>query len=86
MRNMKFYLHYWKLGVHLVFKTQHFGVNNRWWVKEPSAIGWTFAQKLWGYATVIPLIRNYQSMRVRACIGWMPEADCIALGFAAKKH
>ena len=79
-----FYLKYWKLGMHLVLKTKHFGVNNRWWVKQPSAIGWEWYQILWGVLTIMPIVRNYQSLKVRACLGWMPQADCEALGFAPK--
>lgn len=74
-------LKYWRLAIHLVFKTKHFGVNNLWWASQPSAIGWHWYQILWGTLTIMPILRNYQSLKVRSCLGWMPEAECLALGF-----
>ncbi len=75
---------YWRLAIHLIFKTRYFGVNNVWWAQQPSAIGWHWTQIVWGIITVVPIIRNYQSLKVRSCLGWLPESECIALGF--KKH
>jgi len=80
MNKRRFALRYWKLAVHLIFKTRHFGVNNRWWVSQPSSIGWYPWQILWGIVTVMPIVRNYQSLKVRSCIGWMPHDECKALG------
>jgi hypothetical protein len=64
---------HWKLLVHMLLKTQRFGVNNQWWSRFPSPIGWSCRQRLWGVLTIMPLVRNYQSMKVRACLGWVPE-------------
>jgi len=77
-------LKYWRLTIHLVFKTKHFGVNNLWWASQPSAIGWHWYQILWGTLTILPIIRNYQSLKVRSCLGWLPESECLALGFKPK--
>ncbi|GAB6034398.1 hypothetical protein [Galenea microaerophila] len=74
-------LKYWRLAIHLIFKTKHFGVNNRWWVQQPSAIGWHWWQILWGILTIMPIWRNYQSLQVRSCLGWMPQHECEQLGF-----
>ncbi len=74
-------LKYWKLAVHLIFKTQHFGVNNMWWVKQPSSIGWPWYEVLWGILTIMPIIRTFLSQSVRACLRWMPQAEREALGF-----
>ncbi|MDG4812514.1 hypothetical protein P8629_05790 [Hydrogenovibrio sp. 3SP14C1] len=78
---IRFGLKYWRLAIHLIFKTQHFGVNNLWWAKQPSAIGWRWYQILWGSITILPIVRNYQSLKVRSCLGWIPQADCEALGY-----
>lgn len=75
---------YWRLAIHLILKTKHFGVNNRWWQKQPSAIGWHWHQIVWGILTIRPIMRNIQSLKVRSCIGWMPQAECKALGFTTK--
>ncbi|MGM0540953.1 MAG: hypothetical protein ACQEQR_00780 [Pseudomonadota bacterium] len=72
---------YWRLAIHLVFKTKYFGVNNLWWSSQPSAIGWHWYQIVWGTLTVMPIVRNYQSLKVRSCLGWLPESECLALGF-----
>ena len=77
-----FFRQYWKLTVHLVCKTAHFGVNNQWWSWHPSPIAWSCRQRLWGMLTIMPLVRNYQSMLVRSRLGWIPEADCVALGLS----
>lgn len=76
---------YWRLAIHLTFKTRHFGVNNQWWARQPSVIGWEWYQILWGILTVMPIVRNVQSMKVRSCIGWIPQSDCEALGFSRQK-
>ncbi|WP_319381642.1 hypothetical protein [Thiomicrorhabdus sp.] len=81
---IRYGLKYWRLALHLVLKTKHFGVNNLWWARQPSSIGWHWYQILWGIVTVMPIIRNYQSLKVRSCLGWLPEAECIALGFKSE--
>ena len=82
---VKYARQYWKLAVHLIFKTKHFGVNNLWWSSQPSSIGWHWYQILFGILTVLPIWRNYQSLKVRSCLGWLPESECLALGFKAAK-
>lgn len=78
---LRFALKYWRLAFHLILKTRHFGVNNRWWVQQPSAIGWRWYQQAWGILMIMPIVRNYQSLKVRSCLGWIPQADCEALGY-----
>jgi hypothetical protein len=79
---IQFMRQYWKLAIHLILKTKHFGVNNDWWAAHASPIGWSCGQKLWGIVTVMPIWRNYQSMKVRSCLGWLPSNDADALGFS----
>ncbi|WP_198401062.1 hypothetical protein [Thiomicrospira microaerophila] len=81
---MQYGMKYWRLAIHLIFKTKRFGVNNQWWARQPSPIGWEWYQIVWGVLSVMPIVRNYQSMKVRSCIGWMPQAECEAL-FGSKK-
>ncbi|MGC9385829.1 MAG: hypothetical protein ACP5D0_02700 [Hydrogenovibrio sp.] len=78
---IQFAFKYWRLAVHLILKTRHFGVNNLWWSQQPSAIGWRWYQQAWGILTIWPIVRNYQSLKVRSCLGWIPQADCEALGY-----
>ena len=39
LKRLRFMLKNWKLGVHLVFKTKRFGVNNKWWSQFDSLFG-----------------------------------------------
>ena len=81
---LKYGFRYCKLAIIHIFKTKNFGVNNLWWAQQPSAIGWHWYQILFGVLTVFPILRNYQSLKVRSCLGWLPESECIALGFKPK--
>jgi len=87
---LAFIRQYWKLAIHLVLKTKHFGVNNEWWSAHASPIGWNTSQLFWGIVTIMPIWRNYQSMKVRSCLGWIPGNDADALGFSqeilGRKH
>jgi len=81
---MQFAKKYWRLAIHLIFKTKHFGVNNLWWSNQPSSIGWHWYQIVFGVLTVMPILRNYQSLKVRSCLGWIPHEDCVKLGYMEK--
>ena len=77
-----FFRQYWKLAIHLIFKTKHFGVNNLWWSAHPSLLGWSCRERVMGMILVMPIYRNYQSMVVRSTLGWLPPDDCHALAFS----
>jgi hypothetical protein len=79
---IKFAKQYWRLAIHLIFKTKHFGVNNLWWASQPSAIGWHWYQVVFSILTVMPIVRNYQSLKVRSLLGWISQEDCIKLGYS----
>lgn len=81
-KQLEFGKQYWKLAIHLICKTKHFGVNNEWWSKHPSPVGWSCRKRLWGMLTVMPIVRNYQSLKVRSCLGWIPGNDADALGYS----
>lgn len=72
---------HWFMGIHLVFRTRHLGVNNRLYTKWPSPWGWP----LWriGLSTllVVPLFNNFRGMRLRMSHshGWAPAADYEAM-------
>ena len=63
----------WKLIVHLLFRTQYFGVNNQWKSDFPSMFGWPKWKIIWSIITVRPIIMNYRYMRFRAQIGFIPR-------------
>lgn len=50
----------WKMVIHLLFQTYHFGVNNEWWSRHRSVFGAPWRERF-------HLIRNYRMMRFRAC-------------------
>ena len=77
---IRYYLDNWKLGVHLLFRTYPFGVNNEWWCYYPSMFGLPF-RKRWH------LIRQFKGMRFRAEIGFVSKETFIKLfPNQAKKH
>lgn len=49
----------WKLGIHLIFRTKRFGVNNKWWSNFDSIFGASFIQRL-------RIVYNWKSMKFRA--------------------
>ena len=67
-RTIKYYYKYWKIGVHLIFRTYHFGVNNKWWEKFPSKFGLPIRQRF----SIKQLKENYILLDIRAsACGWM---------------
>ena len=56
----------WKMGIHLVFRTKRFGVNNKWRNDFDSIWGWNILKILWSVIIVKPIINNFKSMRTRA--------------------
>lgn len=55
----------WKIGIHLLFRTKRFGVNNEWWSKFDSIFGVSIGQILWDTVRIWPIIRNYKMMKFR---------------------
>ncbi|MCP3926605.1 MAG: hypothetical protein GY714_28935 [Desulfobacterales bacterium] len=76
-----YYLENWKMGFHLVFRTDHFGVNNDLWQKNKSLFGKSILKSILTFWT------NYKMMKIRAFSGFIPLNDAIRLfpGYA-KKH
>ena len=65
-KRIKYFLKNWKVGVHLLFRTKRFGVNNQWWNSYDSIFGWCNKKILYSILTVKPVIRNYKGMKLRA--------------------
>lgn len=73
MDRLKFLYENWRLGVHLLFRTKRFGINNEKWsqrrkgtIPESSIFGWPWYKILWGIITIKPIIYNYRGMRFRS--------------------
>ena len=66
MTRMEFYKENWKIGVHLVFRTKRFGVNNERWSTFDSMFGVSILQRLWDIVRIRPILRNYEMMKFRA--------------------
>lgn len=56
----------WKIGIHLLFRTKRFGVNNQWWSNFDSIFGWGNIRKAWAIIRIYPIVRNYSHMKYRA--------------------
>lgn len=63
---LKYYIQNWKLGIHLLFRTYRFGVNNDWWSPYDSMFGLPFRKRF-------HLIKHYREMRFRAEIGFVSK-------------
>lgn len=62
----KYFRENWKQGVHLIFHTKRFGVNNRWWNHEDGLFGWPTWKIVISIIKIRPIIRNYKLMKFRA--------------------
>ncbi len=70
---IKYFFNNWKMLIHLLFGTFHFGVNNDLW---------NYHHSLYGYSKwkiLIRIISNYKMMRIRSFIGFIPLNDAIKL-------
>ena len=68
MNSFQYFINNWKLGIHLLFRTYRFGVNNEWWVLFDSIFGLPIYQR-WH------LIKRYKEMRFRSQIGFISEKN-----------
>lgn len=66
MNRLKFFFKNWKIGVHLLFKTKRFGVNNKWWSDFNSIFGWKNRDIIKGILKIKPVINNYKEMQYRS--------------------
>lgn len=73
LSNAKFVFAHWKVGVHLLFRTRHFGVNNEWWSKGRSVMGLPLYRQIINAALIFPLLKNYRMMKIRfgASVGFL---------------
>jgi len=56
----------WKVFVHLLLRTRHFGVNNRWWENGYDSLwGLPLYKILWRIVRVYPLIHEYYALKFR---------------------
>ncbi|GAU08419.1 hypothetical protein [Desulfoplanes formicivorans] len=75
-RKLRFALAHWRIGVHLVLRTRHFGVNNQWWEgRFASVLGKPLWLVLLRMVMVYPLIRDYRFVRVRMTAMGMIHPD-----------
>lgn len=73
MSKTTYFLQHWKLIIHILMKTKHFGVNNHWWSRYPSYLGIAWYQQLINLLLIFPIVQSYKAMRMRALSGWAPN-------------
>ncbi len=73
MKKMRYIIENYRMILHLLFGTGHFGTNNRWWSPHVSIFSRPGLKKFTG------VIKNYKMMRARAFSGFIPLDDAIAL-------
>lgn len=66
MTKLQYYKKNWKLGVHLIFRTKRFGVNNELWSHFDAILGQPFWRIILNIILIRPIIINYQTMKFRA--------------------
>ena len=83
LKGVRFILQNWKLIVHLLWKTNTFGVNNRWSVNFYSIMGgWSVGNRVINTLKVKPIITNYKQAKWRAtACGFLTRAECKMLGW-----
>lgn len=82
----KFFFRHWKLGIHLIFRTKRFGVNNKRWCHFDSIFGWSNWKKFICVLLVRPIIRNYTAMKYRAGVCHFMNDESYRLCFGADKQ
>jgi hypothetical protein len=77
---LKYLLQNWKQGIHLIFRTKRFGVNNKWWSQFDSVMGVGIYQIFFDCVRIWPLFRNYQFIKFRAInLGFLTAEQCCIL-------
>jgi len=66
IKRINFLYKNWKLGIHLLFRTKRFGVNNKWWWHEDGIFGWSNWKIFYSIIKIKPIINNYKMMKFRA--------------------
>jgi hypothetical protein len=81
-----FLLKNWKLCLHLILGTRHFGVNNQWWSSFPSSyFGLPWWRIVKDVVTILPLIRRYRHAKYRAItLGFLHPDTVKSLGWHNK--
>jgi hypothetical protein len=82
----RFFLANWKLGVHLIFRTKHFGVNNKWWFPYVSLMGWPTWKIIWGVLTIKPVIDNLKGVHRRASTVHLLDCKSFRLMYGREKE
>ncbi len=82
---IKYFAKNWKLGVHLLFRTKHFGVNNKRWADWDSMFGWSNRKKIISILLIYPIIENYRCMKFRAGACHFMSDESYELAFGEKK-
>ena len=83
LKRMKWICRHWKLIVHLLLKTNRFGVNNQWASNFDSIMGgWTNWQRIFAILMVKPVWKNYQYAKLRAtACGFLTREECELMGW-----
>ncbi len=74
------------MGVHLIFRTKRFGVNNKLWVKWDSMFGWSHKKRIISILKIKPIIENYKMMKFRAGACHFLSDESYELVFGEKKN
>lgn len=77
MIKVSYILSYWKLGVHHLFKTRRFGVDNKWWSPFDSKWGLSLVPFILQFVLLYPFFYNYRAMKIRLgpSVAFIPKSE-----------
>ena len=81
----QYFIDNWKLGIHLLFRTKRFGVNNQFYSLDDSIFGWSWYKILFGIITIQPILDNYHNMKWRSCACHFLSDSSFELAFGHHK-
>ncbi len=85
VQRLKYFLKHWKLGIHLLFRTKRFGVNNKRCSDFDSIFGYP-TKTIWKHIlTIKPIIKNYKLMRFRAKACYFLDDEEYKLAFGKER-
>ncbi len=86
VKRIKFFKENWKLGVHLIFRTKRFGVNNQKWSTFDSMFGVSTRQIWSDIFKIKPILMNWKRMKFRAKAAYFLTDEEYELTFNEKRY
>lgn len=87
VKRIKYLAAHWRLGIHLLFRTRHFGVNNMRRLSQfDSMFGVSKMQIFKDIICVKPIIDNWKRMKFRAKVAYFVSDEEYMLLFGEERY